>query len=126
MRGYTMKERDELLVRVAELYYQQNLSQNEVAKIIGVSRPLVSRLLIEARNTGIVEIKIHTKIKKNGDLSLKLRNTFNLKEAIVVEGNPDIIKLHELGIHNVIASSGTALSKEQINQMKRYTEDIVL
>ncbi len=81
-----MKEREELLMRAVELYYQQNLSQNEVAKIIGVSRPMVSRLLIEARNTGVVEIKIHSKIKKNGDLSYKLRNKFNLKDAIVVAG----------------------------------------
>ncbi len=82
-----MKEREELLMRAVELYYQQNLSQNEVAKIIEVSRPMVSRLLIEARNTGIVEIKIHNKIKKNGDLSYQLRNAFNLKDAIVVAGN---------------------------------------
>jgi deoxyribonucleoside regulator len=82
-----MKERDELLMRVVELYYQQGLNQNKVAGVVGISRPMVSRLLIEARNKGIVEIKVHSKINKNSRLSLKIRDTFGLQDATIISGN---------------------------------------
>jgi deoxyribonucleoside regulator len=81
-----MKFKEDLLVRAAELYYQQNLSQNTIAEIMGTSRPTVSRLLDEARETGIVKIIINSPIKKNADLSKRLRMEFNLKDAIVISG----------------------------------------
>ncbi len=78
-----------LLVRISELYYYQKLSQNEIGEILGVSRPTVSRLLEDAKNEGIVEIRINNNIEKNGDLSNKLRRKYNLREAIVVSGEYD-------------------------------------
>lgn len=74
------------LVHISQLYYQQNLNQSEIAKILGISRPTVSRMLDEARKTGIVEIIVHDPIRKNPELSLKIRNRFNLKETIVISG----------------------------------------
>lgn len=43
-------------------------------------------------------------------------------QAVVVEGYFDAIALHAAGISNVVASLGTALSKNQIRQLLRYTE----
>ena len=51
-----MNNHESLLVHVAQLYYQQNLNQSEISKIVGLSRPTVSRMLEEAREVGIVEI----------------------------------------------------------------------
>ncbi|MFZ7133924.1 MAG: sugar-binding transcriptional regulator [Eubacteriales bacterium] len=79
--------KEELLIRASELYYQQNLSQNEIAEFFSISRPTVSRLLDEAKETGIVEIIIHSPINKNIQLSKKVRQTFNLKDAVVLKGN---------------------------------------
>ena len=42
--------------------------------------------------------------------------------AVVVEGYFDVIALHAVGITNVVASLGTALSLEQVRQVLRYTE----
>ena len=53
------KERTDL-VNVARLYYEQGLTQDQVAKRIGVSRPLVSKMLTRAREAGIVHIEIRT------------------------------------------------------------------
>ena len=47
------------MVNVARLYYEQNMTQNEIAKELGISRPLVSILLTEARACGIVTITIN-------------------------------------------------------------------
>jgi DNA-binding transcriptional regulator LsrR (DeoR family) len=47
-----------LIVTAAHLYYVEDRSQEEVAKQLGVSRSTVSRLLAEARQTGIVRIEV--------------------------------------------------------------------
>ncbi|MEA3398174.1 MAG: DNA primase [Patescibacteria group bacterium] len=46
--------------------------------------------------------------------------------AIIVEGQMDAITAHQYGYKNVIASSGTALTSEQINLLKRYSSNIAL
>lgn len=46
------------LTYIARLYYEQDRTQNEIAKELGVSRPLISRMLREAKELGIVEIRI--------------------------------------------------------------------
>lgn len=45
-------------------------------------------------------------------------------ECILVEGYLDVISLNQSGIENVVASSGTALTKKQIHLIKRFTSNI--
>ncbi len=44
----------------------------------------------------------------------------------LVEGYTDVISLHQAGIKNVVASSGTALTKEQVLLIKRFTQNMVI
>lgn len=44
----------------------------------------------------------------------------------LVEGYTDVISLHQSGIENVVASSGTALTEEQIKLMRRFTENVTV
>ncbi len=46
--------------------------------------------------------------------------------AVLVEGYADLITASQAGIHNIVASSGTALTVEQIRLLNRYTHTIVL
>lgn len=48
------------------------------------------------------------------------------KRAVLVEGNFDVITLHQAGFGEVVAPLGTALTVEQVNVLKRLTEKIVL
>ena len=48
------------------------------------------------------------------------------KRCVLVEGNFDVITLHQAGFAEVVAPLGTALTPEQVNQLKRMTERIVL
>ena len=48
------------------------------------------------------------------------------EEAILVEGYTDVVSLHQAGIEHVVASSGTALSKDQILALGRYAKVIIL
>ena len=46
--------------------------------------------------------------------------------CLLVEGYTDVISLHQAGVENVVASSGTSLTTEQIKLISRYTKNIVM
>ncbi len=79
-----MTERTDFLARVASLYYEDNLTQEEIARQIGGSRSTVSRLLNEARDTGVVEITIHHAWKTNSSLERELKDKFELHQVAVL------------------------------------------
>lgn len=80
-----MKESMELLaVRVAELYYEENKSQDEIGGLLGITRWKAGRLLTEARESGIVRIEIvHPRARRLG-AERQLRERFGLQDAVVV------------------------------------------
>ena len=46
--------------------------------------------------------------------------------AIMVEGYADVISMHQAGVENVVASSGTSLTEDQIRLLRRFTNNIIL
>lgn len=80
----TTQDRASLLADVAEMYYLDQKNQAEIAKRIGVTRSMVSRLLTEARESGIVEIRIHRSVHSDRELESVLIKHFGLKDASVV------------------------------------------
>ncbi len=48
------------------------------------------------------------------------------EEAVMVEGYTDVIALHQAGVENVVASSGTALTPEQVQALGRYAKTVLL
>jgi len=83
MRREDMSANDKrILVKVAYMYYDENMTQQEIADKLGVSRPSVSRLLQKARQSGIVEIKINYG-GSFAKLEDALEKKFNLREAII-------------------------------------------
>lgn len=87
------------IVKVSRLYYFDGLTQAEIAKKVGVSRPVISKLLNKARENGIVEIYIKDENAHTVELEHRLEKKYQLKEAIVVPAagrNPEMIK-HSLG-----------------------------
>ena len=75
---------DQLACLAARLYYIDELDQNKVAELVGVSRSNVSRLLAKARKKGIVRISVDEYETRNKELELRLTEHFNLHHAIVV------------------------------------------
>ena len=72
-----------MLLAAARLYYLDGQSQAEVAKALNTSRSNVSRMLTEAQNQGIVEIRINDPEGRVHELEDQLRSVFGLREARV-------------------------------------------
>ena len=85
---------DELLmVRVAELSYDENKTQDEIGALLGISRWKVGRLLVQARERGIVRIEIvHPRARRLG-LERELVQRYGLQDAVVVPApeEPDAV-----------------------------------
>src|SRR6266581_3980961 len=75
---------EELLLRVAWYYYKDELTQDEIARRLSVSRASVGRLLDRARKVGLVSINLNAEYLDAFELSGELRRTFGLAEALVV------------------------------------------
>ncbi|MCR4406349.1 MAG: sugar-binding transcriptional regulator [Anaerolineae bacterium] len=80
-----MAHREELnlILRAARLYYEDGLTQQQVARELGISRPKVSRLLSQAREEGIVRINILDPFSEHSNLEKELVAAFGLRQAVV-------------------------------------------
>jgi DNA-binding transcriptional regulator LsrR (DeoR family) len=78
----------ESLITVAKLYYQGNLSQVEIAGMMGLSRPKVSRMLKDARQRKIVQFSVATPSSHYRELERKIEDAFSMKKVIVVPTEP--------------------------------------
>lgn len=67
----------------AILYYEKNCTQNEIAKIMNLSRQTVSKLLNEAKREKIVEIKINNPETTCSELEKDIKARFGIKNAVV-------------------------------------------
>src|SRR5688572_8157235 len=79
------EEHLQLVAEVAQLYYEQNLDQAEIAKRKGVSRSSVSRLLTEARELGVIEFRINFPIRRRQALEEQLAHFFDLETVYVLD-----------------------------------------
>lgn len=81
--GGSQMKSDRFLIKVAELYYHDGLSQQEIAKKLHTSRTSISRALIQARNEGYVQIRIQYPEQSNLGLERELEEKYGLTEALV-------------------------------------------
>ncbi len=82
--GEIRSSAEELLLRVAWFYYKDELTQDEIARRLSVSRASVGRMLERARRVGLVSINLNADHLNALEVSNQLRRTFNLAEALVV------------------------------------------
>ena len=75
---------EDLLLRVAWFYYKDELTQDEIARRLSVSRASVGRMLDRARKVGLVSINLNADHLNAFEVSRQLRRTFRLAEALVI------------------------------------------
>lgn len=88
-----------LMVKVAQLYYEQDMTQAQIACELGIYRTTISRLLKRSREQGIVSIAINYDHNENLWLEQQLKQKFGLKEAVVVASDAvgEEAQLHAVG-----------------------------
>jgi DNA-binding transcriptional regulator LsrR (DeoR family) len=83
--------RDRLsLIKAARMYFLDDRSQDDIARVLGTSRSNVSRMLTAARAQGIVEIRVHGQTARAGELEQALRERFGLAHARVAAFRPGV------------------------------------
>lgn len=89
--------------------------------------------VLDARTKGVNQKYVNSPDSDIYHKERELYGIFQAKKAIakedcvyMVEGYTDVISMHQCGIENVVANSGTALSVHQIRLLHRFTNNIVL
>jgi deoxyribonucleoside regulator len=77
-------DRLEFLAEISSMHFENGLTQTEIAKRTGYSPSMISRLLLEARTQGVVEIRIHHPHRRRTDLERELEEMLGLKVARVM------------------------------------------
>lgn len=78
------------------------------------------------KNTKETMLFNKSKTLYNINLLKKLKRKQAIQNVIIVEGYMDTISLYQAGFENVVASMGTALTKEQARLVKRYSENALI
>lgn len=73
------------IVKIATMYYEEGMTQSEIAREKGVSRSFISKMIVEAKRDGIVEIVINSSSVYTAKLERQIEKKFNLKNAIIVD-----------------------------------------
>ena len=103
-------ERPDLLAYIAALYFEDGLTQEEIARRTGYSRSAVSRLLTEARQRGIVEIRVNFPVNRARPLEHRIQEEFSLRECLVITaGSLDYPKMLRL-----LGRAGAAYLEEHL------------
>ena len=86
--GISMEKRKRLAY-VARRYYLDDQRQSDIARELGISRPMVSRLLAEARELGVVEITVHDPETRAARLMERLRGMSSVRGGVLIEDSGD-------------------------------------
>ena len=81
-------ETHRLCVKVAKLYYEDELTQGKIARKLGYSRTKIHRILSTAKEHGVVQIQIHTPDHEYFELEHDLIKAYGLRDAVVVPTLP--------------------------------------
>ena len=95
-------------------------------RIVGFGGRIVDSTKKIAKYINSPESKIYNKSKTLYGIYESKQFIVRDDVCLLVEGYMDVIQLHEHGIKNVLASSGTSLTKDQIILIKRLTSNIII
>lgn len=94
-----MNYEEALMVKVAWYYYLENMTQQKISDLLGISRMKVIKLLEKARVSGVIQFKIRKDSENQMIVEKGLRDKFNLKDTFVVPTNPDDDNINETVAH---------------------------
>lgn len=99
---------------------------NVSGKIIAFGGRILSNDKKTAKYVNSPESEVYYKSKALYGIHLARKKMIEQNLCYLVEGYTDVISLHQVGIENVVASSGTSLTEDQIKIINRYTKNITI
>ncbi len=117
--GYYDRFRNRIIFPIADLHDQ----------VIGFTSRILPGAKDEDKTAKYIntpETLIYNKSRVLYGLSKAKIEARKQDQMILVEGNMDVLACHQAGYENVVCTSGTALTQDQIKILQRYTENIVL
>jgi DNA primase len=100
--------------------------QNLSGRVIGFGGRILTNDKKQAKYLNSPESEVYHKSAVLYGIYHSRKSISELDEALLVEGYTDVISLHQSGIENVVASSGTSLTNEQVRMLRRYTENVTI
>ena len=98
----------QLMVQASKMYFVGGLTQEQIAQQLGISRSSVSMMLSEAKDFGIVEIRIKDPKNNVQDVADQFISRFSLKGCLVIPTAIDDIRI----LTRVVASQGADFAED--------------
>ncbi|MBO7417394.1 MAG: DNA primase [Bacteroidaceae bacterium] len=137
-----INDHDEMVIKGAGICYKREdgqLVDRYAGRVIFPWISLSGKVIgfgarvLDSRTKGVSQKYVNSLDSEIYHKERELYGIFQAKKAIVkedcvymVEGYTDVISMHQCGLENVVANSGTALGKYQISMLHRFTNNIVL
>jgi DNA primase len=99
---------------------------NLTGKVIGFGGRILTSEKTKAKYVNSPESEIYNKSQTLYGIFFARNEISRLDNCILVEGYADVLSMHQAGIENVVASSGTSLTTEQIRMISRYTKNVTM
>jgi len=99
---------------------------NISGKVIGFGGRILITDKKQAKYINSPESEVYHKSAVLYGIHLARKSMMTQDEALLVEGYTDVISMHQAGIENVVSSSGTSLTAEQVKIIQRYTKNVTI
>lgn len=100
--------------------------KDAVGRVVGFSARQIDPSDTMAKYINSPQTMVFDKSKVLYGLDLAKRQISQHRTALVVEGQADVISMHQAGFNNTVASSGTALTADHLRLLKKYADNIKL
>ncbi|RPE12134.1 DNA primase [Chitinophaga lutea] len=99
---------------------------NQSGKVLGFGARILVKSDRAPKYINSPENDIYVKSKVLYGTYFARHSIDKLDECLLVEGYTDVVSLHQAGIENVVASSGTSLTTDQLRLIKKYTRNLTI
>ena len=132
-KGYTLEDLSEIGLCDSKDNFNYDIFRNRIMFPLWNTDGLIVGFSGRIYNGEDISKYVNSKesvIFKKGQLLFNYHRAINYsrdeKQIIVVEGFMDVIRLYSIGVKNVVATMGTAITKEHANLIKRLSKNVVL
>jgi DNA primase catalytic core len=99
---------------------------NRTGHVIGFTGRLLTENPEAPKYLNTRETEIYSKGRALYGYHHAFSSVRNSSSVYLVEGNPDVLKLHQIGKLNTVGTCGTALTREQVDELKKYATSVTI